>query len=68
MSNLRTTRSNRMRIGDCVFIQDHVTKKWNRLGTIEKEGKNDHEFWVRTEFGGLWRRNRRFLNSRIHSG
>ena len=60
-SNLRTTRSNKMRIGDCVFIQDHVTKKWNRLGTIEKEGKNDREFWVRTEFGGLWRRNRRFL-------
>ena len=61
MSNLRTTRSNEMRIGDRVFIQDHVTKKWNRLGTIEKEGKNDREFWVRTEFGGLWRRNRRFL-------
>ena len=55
MSNLRTTRSNEMRIMDHVFIQDHVTKKWNRLSTNEKEGKNDHDFWVRTEFGDLWR-------------
>ena len=51
----------RMDIGDKVFIQDPTTKRWRFTGTIEKKGRNEREFWVRTDRGGLWRRNRRFL-------
>jgi len=51
----------KMDIGDRVFIQDARTKEWLVTGTIEKRGQNEREFWVRTDKGGLWRRNRRFL-------
>jgi len=51
----------KMDIGDRVFIQDAHTKKWRVNGTIEKRGQNEREFWVRTDKGALWRRNRKFL-------
>jgi hypothetical protein len=57
----RKSQANRMKVGDCVFIQDPATKRWTRTGTIERKGKNEREFFVRTDRGGLWRRNRRFL-------
>jgi hypothetical protein len=57
----QNSQANRMKVGDRVFIQDPATKRWTRTGTIERKGKNEREFYVRTDRGGLWRRNRRFL-------
>ena len=60
--NFRESSSKvQMSIGDRVFIQCPQTLKWKFTGTIEKPGRNEREFWVRTDRGGLWRRNRRFL-------
>jgi hypothetical protein len=57
----KRSQASRMKVGDRVFIQDPATKRWTRTGTIERKGRNEREFFVRTDRGGLWRRNRRFL-------
>ena len=47
--------------GESVVVQDHVTKRWTIKAVIDGPGKNDREYWVKTEAGGRLRRNRRFI-------
>ena len=57
----KRSQANKMKVGDKVFIQNPATKRWTRTGTIERNGRNEREFFIRTDHGALWRRNRRFL-------
>ena len=57
----KSTKKAKMSTGDRVFIQDPQSKEWKHTGTIEKKGQNEREFFIRTDRGGLWRRNVKFL-------
>jgi len=57
----KPNRGNNIKIGDQVYIQDQVNKRWDRMGVVIERGKNEREFMVRTENGGHLLRNRRFL-------
>ena len=52
----------KIEVGDRVFLQEPYGRKRRRItGTIERKGANEREFWVRTDRGSLFRRNRCFI-------
>ena len=48
------------KVGDHVRIQDHATKRWDRLGEIVGVGKH-RDYRIKMPSGRTWWRNRRFL-------
>ena len=49
-------------IGDFVRIQNHVSKRWDKVGKIMGRGRN-RDYLVKTVAGGVLWRNRRFLRT-----
>ncbi|XP_040568191.1 uncharacterized protein [Lepeophtheirus salmonis] len=49
-----------LKIGESVRIQDHITKRWTHLGTIETQ-ESQRRYLIRMKNGRLWHRNRRFI-------
>lgn len=49
-----------LRVGDKVRIQDHVTRRWDKVGHIVSKGKY-RDYLIKLPSGRSTRRNRRFL-------
>ena len=62
--NLTARDHKPLRIGEKVRIQDHMSKKWNKVGEIVSVGKY-RDYCVKMPSGRSTRRNRRFLR-RFH--
>lgn len=51
----------KLKPGDVVLVQDHISHRWNLLAEVLEICPRGRSFLVRTESGGLLRRNRRLL-------
>jgi len=49
-----------LRVGDKVRVQDHATKRWDKIGDIVGVGEN-RDYRIKLPSGRTWWRNRRFL-------
>ena len=54
-------RTSKFCVGQNVFVQDPITKRWTGKAVIVRQGNNEREFWIRTPAGVEYRRNRCFL-------
>ena len=62
----RSTRSLQpLNVGDPVCVQNAVTKRWDRYGTILERYENARRYLIKLEFGMIIRRNRIHLRKRF---
>lgn len=64
--NERAHSLSELQEGDVVRIQNHVTKRWDKIGQIVRAVPNRRNYWIRQESGRILRRNRKYL--RPHFG
>lgn len=62
--NLKAKPLINLKIGQGVWIQDGITKKWNKFGTIIGKGKF-RDYLVKLPSGKTFWRNRRYLRNSI---
>lgn len=59
----RDDRQNKFRIGEKVLVQDWVTKRWTQEAVVVRQGKSEHEYWIRMPSGAVYRKPSNFLKS-----